>query len=191
VVTLHVPLDHMDGPRRPNLRLPRDGSDHRFGARWVQVWTDSAEPSAVPPLLARALTLARAAEEQQTAPWALFAGQRGLAFKASRQGEPCAIEGEFGGVPVHIRLDGAQKPPVKTVIVAAFPRRRFRNASSTGGSMETIAIDLPDLLQRYQDAEVEDGTVRLQLDGMVVDNLEQHLNEAILLARAFASSALS
>jgi len=191
VVTLHVPINDADGPRRPNLRLPRDGSDHRFGRRWVQVWTDDATPAATPPLLARALSLAQAAEEQQTAPWALFAGQQGLAFKASRQGEPCVIEGEFGGVPVHVHLDGVQKPPLRTIIVAAFPRRRRTGPPPPMGGMESLAVDLPNLLNRYEDAEVEDGTVRLRIDGMVVDDLEQRLNEAILLARAFASSATS
>ena len=190
VVTLHMPLDSAEGPRRPNLRLPRDGSDHRFGSRWVQVWTDDRTPTAAAPLLARAVSLAHAAEEQQTAPWALFAGQQGLAFRASRQGEPCAIEGEFAGVPVHVHLDGTQKPPVRTVIVAAFPRRRRRGLRPTG-PMASFGVDLPDLLERYEDAEVEDGTVRLQIDGMVVEDLEQRLKEAILLARAFAASATS
>ena len=192
VVTLHVPLDTADGPRRPNLRLPKDGSDHRFGSRWVQVWTPDTDPAAGPPLLARALTLAQAAEAQQTAPWALFAGQRGLAFKSSRQGEPCVIEGEFGGVPVHVHLDGTHKPAARTVIVAAFPRRRRSTGPVPGlGTLESLTVDLPDLLQRYKDAEVEDGTVRLHIDGMVTDDLEERLNEAILLARAFASSASS
>ena len=191
VVTLHVPLASSGGPRRPNLRLPQDETDHRFGPRWVQVWTTEADPAAAAPLLARALTLAQAAEEQQTAPWALFAGQQGLAFKASREGEPCAIEGEFDGVPMHVRLDGASKPPLKTVIVAGFPRRRLRHPIRSMGGLESLTIDLPDLLDRYDHAEVEDGTVRLQLDGMVVDDLEQRLQDAALIARAFASSATS
>jgi hypothetical protein len=191
VVTLNVPLENAEGPRRPNLRLPEDPADHRFGPRWVQVWTRDRSPSAVPPLLARALSLAQAAETQQTAPWALFAGQRGLAFRASREGEPCMIEGEFGGVPVHVHLDGVEAPPVRTVIVAAFPRRQRRDAKHGSASMAALGIDLPDLLERYEDAEVEDGTVRVEIDGMVVDDLEERLREAILLARAFASSASS
>ena len=191
VITLHVPLKDAEGPRRPNLRLPDEPSDHRFGPRWVQVWTRDRSPAAVPSLLARAIALAQAAEVQQTAPWALFAGQRGLAFRASREGEPCMIEGEFGGVPVHVHLDGVQDPPVRTVIVAAFPRLRRKGARNAPGSMAALGIDLPDLLNRYEDAEVEDGTVRVEIDGMVVDDLEQRLREAILLARAFASSASS
>ena len=191
VVTLHVPLAKAEGPRRPDLRLPRGEGDHRFGPRWVQVWTHDTDPSAAPPLLARALALAQAAEDQQTAPWALFAGQKGLAFKASREGEPCAIEGEFDGVPVHVRLDGGSKPPLKTIIVAAFPRRRHREPMRMMGGLESLTVDLPDLLKRYDHAEVEDGTVRLQLDGMVVDELEQKLLDAARIARAFASSASS
>ena len=67
------------------------------------------------------------------------------------------MEGEFDGVPVHVRLDGATKPPLKTIIVAAFPRRRLRGASRSMGALESLTIDLPDLLDRYEDAEVEDG----------------------------------
>jgi hypothetical protein len=188
VVTLHVPFAHAEGPRRPNLRLPRDGRDHRFGTRWVQVWTDDGTVASTPALLARALTLAQAAEDQQTAPWALFAGQQGLAFRASRQGEPCVIEGELGGVPVHVHLDGAQKPPLRTVIVAAFPRP-IRGRLKPG-PLASMGAGLPELLERYDHAEIEEGMVRLHFDGMVIDDLEKHLNEAIQLARAFASSAL-
>ena len=59
------------------------------------------------------------------------------------------------------------------------------------GGLESLTVDLPDLLARYGDAEVEDGTVRLQLDGMVVDDLEQKLHDAARIARAFAKSATS
>jgi len=196
VVTLHLPLDQGEAelPARPNLKLPEDGSTHRFGSRWVQVWTDDPGPDAAPALLARALTLAGAAEQQQSAPWALFAGQRGLDFKASRQGESCAIQGEVGGVPVHIHLDGTHKPPVRTVIVAAFPRRgrsHVRAGSPTAGSAGSMSLELADLLSRYEDAEVGDNSIRLHLPGMVVDDLDERLSEAVALARALASSAVS
>ena len=196
VVTLHIPL-HQAGsslPSRPNLRLRDDGTTHRFGSRWVQVWSDDSGPQAAPELLARALTLAGAAEQQQTAPWALFAGQRGLDFKASRQGEPCVIEGEVGGVPVQVHLDGAHKPPVRTVIVAAFPRRGRASvhaehaSSSLAGSM---SLELAHLLSRYEDAEVGDDSIRLHLPGMVVDDLDERISEAVALARALAASAVS
>ena len=106
VVTLHVPLAKAEGPRRPDLRLPRGERDHRFGPRWVQVWTKDTDPSAAPPLLARALALAQAAEEQQTAPWALFAGQQGLAFRASREGEPCAEGAPVGAGGGGVEAEG-------------------------------------------------------------------------------------
>ena len=147
-----------------------------------------------PALLARALSLAAAAEQQQTAPWALFAGQRGLDFRASRQGESCAIEGEVGGVPVHIHLDGTHKPPVRTVIVAAFPRRsraQVRAGKPSAGAAGSMSLELADLLSRYEDAEVGDDSIRLHLPGMVVDDLDERISEAVALARALASSAVS
>ena len=195
VVTLHIPLAQPTStlPSRPNLRQPEDGSTHRFGSRWVQVWADVPGPGAAPALLARAISLAGAAEQQQTAPWAIFAGQRGLDFRASRQGESCAIEGEVGGVPVHIHLDGTHKPPVRTVIVAAFPRRSRAQvrAGRPAGAAGSMTLEVADLLSRYEDAEVGDDSIRLHLPGMVVDDLDERISEAVALARALASSAVS
>jgi len=196
VVTLHLPLAHTDSelPSRPNLRRPSDGASHRFGSRWVQVWSEETGTEAAPTLLARAITLAAAAEQQQTAPWALFAGQRGLDFKASRQGESCVIEGEVGGVPVHVHLDGTHKPPVRTVIIAAFPRRG-RSAARVGahptGPIGSMSLELANLLSRYEDAEVGDDSIRLHLPGMVIDDLDERISEAVALAKALSSSATS
>ena len=110
-------------------------------------------------------------------------------LRASREGEP-RNRRWIDGVPVHVRLDGGNAP-LKTIIVAAFPRRRHQEPVRVMGGLESLTVDLPDLLERYDHAEVEDGTVRLQLDGMVVDDLEQKLHDAARIARAFATSATS
>ncbi len=184
VVSLHLPLEHTDGKKRPSLRLPSEREGHQFGTRWVQVWAPVAEVAQTPALLARALSVAAAAEEQQAAPWALFAGQRGLDFRGSRHGEPCLIEGTIQGVPVQVHLDGVNKPPMRTVIVAGVPRNL--RVTAVPGPM---SLDLAGLLQKHADAEVSDGTVRLHFPGMLVDQLDERIGDAVALARAFASSA--
>lgn len=182
VVTLHLPLEDTTGPERPNLKLPEGGASHRFGPRWVQAWVDDGEVAAAPGLLTHTLSLAQAAERQQTAPWELFAGQQGLDFHESSRTVPCAMRGEVSGVPVQVHLEGVRSPPLRTIITAAFPRARHRAPGPV-----PMLPDVASLLT--EDAEVGEDTVKLAFPGMVVDELEQRIADAVSLARALAGSA--
>jgi len=181
VVRLQVPTPDPEpgADGRAGLRLPPTPTGERVAARWVQVWQAGLRPEQAPALAARALSLARAADAQATAPWELYADQHGLNFRPSDARRPCTIRGEVGGVPVHVELTRTREPQVQTVIVAGLPRRGLGPA----------LVDVGGLLQRYQDAELVDDTVRIRIPGLVTDGLAERVADAVALARAFAGGA--
>ncbi len=191
IMRLTMPLGDPDAPERPSLRQLGGDEGHRFGRQWVQRWSRSATPADVPALAAETMGLARAAEAQAAAPWAMFAGQHGLAFHAGRDDRPCYIQGELHGVPVRVQLDGLREPPLRTLIVAGRRRIQRLQGSFGGAAVLSGVADMGALLSRYDDAEIDENTVKIAIPGMVVDDLDARLHDAVALARALGRGAWS
>ncbi|MFM2248586.1 MAG: hypothetical protein RL071_4661 [Pseudomonadota bacterium] len=195
-LSLFVPLPDADPDLRPTLNLPRAPRGHRVGARMVQLWQDKLRPAAVPALLADGLALARALEEQATAPWASFAARAGLRFRPNRGPDPCALDGEIDGVPVHLHLEGMTEAPLRTVLLATAPRpgapRRAPVRLGPGRRPLIAALGAQPLspamlarLDRHPEAQVDEDSVQLKLDGMVTDGLSEAVADVVALARLF------
>lgn len=191
ILRLTMPVPDPEAPERPSLRGLPSPDGHRVGRQWVQYWRAGVDADEVPQLAAEALGLARAVEAQASAPWALFAGQNGLAFHEGRDNRPCFMQGEFDGVQVRVQLDGLREPPLRTLIVAGRRQRGRVQRILTGTQVLTGATDMGALLSRYEDAEIDEDTVKIAIPGMVVDDLGERLRDAVAMARALARGAWS
>ncbi|MBL8616849.1 MAG: hypothetical protein JNM72_14665 [Deltaproteobacteria bacterium] len=197
-LSLFVPLPDADPELRPSLNLPPAPRGHRVGGRMVQLWQDQLRPAAVPALLAEGLSLAHALEEQATAPWASFAARAGLRFRPNRGPDPCALDGEIDGVPVHVHLEGLSEGPLRTVLLATAPRpgapRRAPVRLGQGRRPLIAALAARPLsptmlarLNRHPAAQVDEDTVQIKLDGMVTDELDAAVTDLVALARLFGA----
>jgi len=195
VATLFLPAPGSDPTDRPDLRHAKSPRGQRLSGRFVQVWSEGLAANDAPKLLAEAITLARAQDEQTCAPWAQFAAERGLRFRASRGGEHCSLDGEWRGTSVHVQLEGAFDPPLRTVLVAALPKVRFGGPRVRGNPGESrplldamgaraLTPGLLEKLDRYPDAVVEETTVRIRLEGMVIEDLDKRLDDLVDLSLA-------
>ncbi len=187
-LSLFVPQPDADPELRPSLNLPPAPRGHRVGGRMVQLWQDQLAPAAVPALL----------EEQATAPWASFAARTGLRFRPNRGPDPCALDGEVEGVPVHLHLEGLTEGPLRTVLLATAPRpgapRRAPARLGPGRRPLIAALGARPLapatlarLNRHPAAQVDEDTVQLKLDGMVTDALDDAVADLVALARLFGA----
>jgi len=200
VLALFLPHTAGDPSLRPSLRLPAGRRGQRVGVRFLQVWQDGTAPEAVPSLLAEALSLARGVDEASGAPWAAYASAHGLRFRPSRSGEPAVMDGERNGVAVHVQLDGVADGHLRTVITAAVPRERSGRRGSGPAPRRSLLEALGPrpwsprqlyLISRCARATVEDNAVQLQVEGMLLEQLGDRVDDVLELARLLGPSAPS